>query len=103
MIRAHTTDLPLFRSTDPHTSREAAIRAAKASRRAVEAVESLMADGAGRTDEELYLELRAGGFIASDGVVRHARKALSDCGVLVDTGVTRSTSLGSQSRVWRMA
>lgn len=91
----------LVRKTDPSTSIEAAIKASKASRKAVAAVRSAMSDGGARIDEEIWKMCRAAGYISSYATVRHGRLALSEAGELVDTGVTRKTSDGSPSREWR--
>src|SRR5277367_1707744 len=91
----------LVRETDPATSIEAAIKASKASRKAVAAVRSAMNDGTARIDEEIWQACRKAGYISSYATVRHGRLALSECGELVDTGATRKTSDGSPSREWR--
>jgi hypothetical protein len=88
------------RKTDPRTSVEAAIKAAKSSRKAFLAVEQLMTDGVARIDEEIWLECRNRGFISSLSTVQHARLALSEAGLLTETGTTRPTTLETPSREW---
>lgn len=91
------------RGADPRTSVEAARRAAKASLRAMWAVECLMRDHGKRIDEEICSGCRMRGYIASPETVRHGRLALSESGVVVATGATRRTSLGLPSREWVLA
>jgi hypothetical protein len=93
----------LVRTTDPETSLLAAIKASKASRKAVAAVREVMTDGVPRIDEEIWQACRAAGFISSLATVQHGRLALSEAGVLTGTGVTRETSNGSPSREWKAA
>jgi hypothetical protein len=90
----------LFRAEDPSTSLAAAIKASKASRKAVAAVQSVMCDGKARIDEEIWQACRSAGYISSYATVRHGRLALSEGGELVETGATRKTSDGSPSREW---
>jgi len=93
----------LARGDDAETSLLAAIKASKASRKAVEAVGRAMEDGAGRIDEEIWLTCRAMGYVSSYDTVRHGRLALSEAGILVETGETRLTRDNTPSRVWRLA
>lgn len=89
------------RDGDPQTSLEAAIKARRASKKAVATVRAVMADGVERIDEEIWLASRKLGLISSFDVVRHARLALSQTGSLVDTERTGTTSDGRAARVWR--
>lgn len=91
----------LVREGDPATSYEAAIKAKRASRKAAQTIRAVMVDGIERIDEEIWLECRRLGMISSLAVVQHARLALSDSGLVVDTGGTRMTSQKSRSRIWR--
>ena len=91
----------LFRATDPDTSLAAAIKASKASRKAVAAVRGVMSDGVARIDEEIWHACRASGYISSYDTVRHGRLALSEGGELAETGVTRNTSDGVSAREWK--
>jgi hypothetical protein len=95
-----TPAIHLVRNTDPDTSLAAAIRASKASRKAVAAVRIAMADGVARIDEEIWRACRASGYISSYDTVRHGRLALSEAGELAETGATRDRSDGSPSREW---
>lgn len=90
----------LARSGDPRTSVEAARHASKASLKAVVAVERCMADGKPRIDEEIWGACRHRGYVSSLATIQHGRLALSEAGVLRETGRTRPTSYGSQSREW---
>lgn len=90
----------LVRSGEAETSLLAAIKAAKASRRAVEAVSDVMADGTSRMDEEIWVACRSSGYICSLSTIQHGRLALSESRVLVPTGETRVTRDGMPSRVW---
>jgi hypothetical protein len=90
----------LARKTDPRTSVEAARKAAKASFLAVQAVERLMSDGCKRIDEEIWQGCREQGYISSLSTVQHGRLTLSEAGLLLDTGETRTTTDSAQSIVW---
>ena len=80
----------------------AAAKAAKASRRAIRTIRvAVMSDGVERIDEEIWIEARKLGLISSLAVINHARLALSEAGILVDTGARRKTSEGCLARVWR--
>ena len=92
----------LARRGDPHTSLSAARKAAKAGRAATCAVIMVMADGISRIDEEIWWACRAGGYISSLDVIRHARFALSEAGCVEETGQTRRTKDNAPSREWRM-
>jgi len=94
---------PFVRSTDPYTSVGAAIRAAAASAKAVAAVARAMNDGQARIDHEIWLDCRTAGYIASIDTVRHGRLVLSETGLIVETGETRTTPNGMPSRVWQRA
>lgn len=89
------------RSGDPDTSWAAAAKAARASVPAIQVVLDVFADGVERTDQEIWLFARALGYVSSLDVIQHARLALSNTGMLADTGVRRLTSDGMPSRVWR--
>jgi hypothetical protein len=93
----------LVRARDPATSLAAAIKASKASRKAVQAVSDVMADGVARIDEEIWRACRASGYVSSYDTVRHARLALSESGAIAETGITRETSDGAPSREWKRA
>lgn len=101
----------LRRKADPVTSVRAAAKAAKASAEAVRAVAMLFRGTGwpppgtyGYTDEQVWQSLRElFDFKRSQATIRHARKALSDAGLLRDTGTTRPTSDGGESRVWTVA
>lgn len=102
-MQTDVSDLPLFRlrrSSDPDTALLAAIKAAKASPAAVKAVRAVMVDGAPRIDEEIWRACRRNDYISSFATVRHGRLALSEAGVLRETGERRNTSDGMPSRVW---
>ncbi len=88
------------RPTDPETSLAAARRAAKASPLAVAAVRQVMADRRPRIDEEIRLACHSMGYVSSLATIQHGRLALSSAGFLRETGETRSTTNGMQSRVW---
>jgi hypothetical protein len=92
---------PFVRATDPYTSVGAALRAAAASAKAVAAVARLMNDGQARIDHEIWLDCRAAGYVASIDTVRHGRLALSETGLIVETGETRITPNGMPARVWQ--
>lgn len=92
----------LVRKTDPRTSVEAARRAAKASLRAMQAVEKLMKDGVDRIDEEIWQGCRAQGYLSSLSTVQHGRLALSESGVLIDSGTERNTSDNCPAIVWTL-
>ncbi len=79
------------RTGDPRTAVEASRRAAKASLPAMRAVEALMQDGVERNDEEIWRDVRLQGFLRSSATVRHARLALSESFILIDTGKERPT------------
>lgn len=104
---ANVPTIPAFklaRRTDPGTSLAAATKAAKASARAVAALRQLFEDGADRTDDEATEQLhRTGAFVSSPNVIRTARKALADAGLIVATGETRMSRYNMPSRVWRRA
>ena len=91
----------LVRSDDPATSLAAAIKATKASRTCIAAIQVVMEDGAGRIDHEISEACRANGYLSSLSTVHHGRLALSEAGWIKDTGETRETPDGCQSRVWR--
>jgi hypothetical protein len=91
----------LARAGDPETSLIAAIKASKASYKAVLAVKRVMVDGVERMDEELWRACREQGYISSFDTVRHGRLSLSETGLLAWTGETRITTNGSPSNVWR--
>jgi len=93
----------LARTTDPETSLQAAIKAAKASAKAVEAVRQVMSDGIGRIDEEIWRACREAGYLSSSATVRHGRVALVRAGVLEDSGARRTTPDNANSVVWRQA
>src|SRR3990167_40948 len=93
----------LHRKSDPRTSVEAARRAAKASLIALQTVEGLMIDNVRRTDQEIWRDCRARGYITSLDTIQHGRLALSEAGLLVETGETRLTEDGMPSRVWVLA
>ena len=103
MTRDGQMELPLdrlVRGTDPHTSLLAAQKASKASRKAIVAVAVAMNDGVIRIDEEVWATCRAQGYISSLSTVQHGRLALSEAGLLVETGATRHTRDGASSREW---
>jgi len=92
-----TTDLPLFRRSDPPTSK-AAGRAAREflgdhERRILEA----LAAGPGTKDE---IASRCG--LSEQQVIRR-RAALLRAGRVVLTGGTRRTASGNHAEVWRLA
>lgn len=96
----------LVRKLDPVTSILAAARAAKSSSRLVRLLaRALLAreHPIVGTDEELCGLLHRRGDLCSQSAVRHARKILSDAGLLVDSGVTRMTRDGGAARVWEHA
>lgn len=98
-----TNPIPVVRKhrkSDPRTSVEAARLAAKASLKAMQAVESVMQDGKARIDEEIWQACRQAGYISSFDTIRHGRLALSEAGVLTGTSGTRATANGAQSREW---
>lgn len=99
MTQLELTDR-FVRATDPSTSIAAAVKASRASAGAVEHVRELMHDQVPRTDQEIRASLRARGIPGSLSLWQHARKALVDAAVLVDTGETRPTEDGCESRVW---
>lgn len=94
----------LARRLDPVTSVRAAAKAAKASRAMVRGLAGLIVASSPwqSTDEEAWKLMRLDGTV-SQSTVRHARKALSDAGLLRDTGATRPTIDGGESRVWAVA
>lgn len=94
----------LARKLDPVTSVAAAAKAAKASHSMIRGLAGLIVASAPFqfTDEEAWRLMRLDGTI-SQSTVRHARKALSEAGLLRDTGETRPTSDGGKSRVWAVA
>ena len=94
---------PFVRATDPYTSVGAAIRAAAASAKAVAAVARLMNDGQARIDHEIWIDCRARGYVTSIDTVRHGRLALSETGLIIETGETRTTPNGMPARVWQRA
>jgi hypothetical protein len=97
-----TPEQPFVRNGDPYTSVAAAMRAAAASPKAVAAVARLMNDGQPRIDHEIWSDCRPA-YIASIDTVRHGRLALSETGLIVETGETRITPNGMRSRVWQRA
>lgn len=88
------------RATDPRTSVEAARVAAKASIEAMRAVECIMRDCRPRIDEEIWVDCRSAGYLKAPETIRHGRLALSESGILRETGVTRKTPRGLPSREW---
>ena len=59
-----------------------------------------MSDGTPRIDQEIWQACRDIGYIASLDAVQHGRLALSEVGILMETGVTRDTTDGCPSREW---
>ena len=90
-------DLPLFRRTDPVTSKIAGVAAREFKgdheRRILEA----LASGPGTKDE---IAGRCG--LSEQQVIRR-RAALLRSGLVVLTGDTRRTASGSTAEVWRLA
>lgn len=70
-----------------------------ASRRAARQVLLVMRDGVARTDEEIHARIALDEPLSPDRV-RHARLALLDAGLLVDTRKTRLTRYKTQARLW---
>lgn len=106
-MTTHAAPSLRVRSTDPGTSRDAALAAVKASQRAVSLCRDIFADGVARTDEQLHaacvLRLLANDERAwRDGVTRHARLYLSRQGALVECGTAPMAS-GSKGTLWRCA
>jgi hypothetical protein len=101
-IIAEVAPRRLSRTGGPETSLEAARLAAKASKKAMQQVRRVMADGLPRIDEELWQACRDSGYVTSLATVQHGRLALSEAGILEDTGKTRTTSNGCKSRIWKM-
>lgn len=89
------------RNTDPATSLDAMVKAARASSEATRRVQALMRDGKPRCDEEIWRDLRPG-YSRSQATIRHARVALSRAGILVDSGTRKATSDGGDSIVWKI-
>lgn len=90
---------PLFRSTDPDTSRAAAT--ACDSERSVAIVRAVLCDGAELLDEEIHDAAIARGLFTSDGRTRHGRRWLELAGEVVCVG-RRATRAGKMARVWRV-
>ncbi len=92
------------RSTDLATSIAAAIRASKASSKAVIAVKNVMRDGVERIDEDIWLACREAGYLSSLETVQHGRLSLSEAGIVINTGLTKLTKRGKcKSTIWRWA
>lgn len=62
-----------------------------------------MQDGQPRIDQEIWQGCRSAGYLSSLSAVQHARLALSEAGILVETGRTRPTTDGTPSREWVLA
>ncbi len=92
----------LVRKSDPETSLDAAVKALRASKEAVVKVREAFATGRDMTDEEVWKFVRTCGYLRSQSVIRHARKALVDAGVIVDSGERRPTQDGGKSIVWTL-
>ncbi len=90
----------LSRRRDPKTSLAAARKASKASKVAVGWVAIVMSDEVPRIDGEIWEACRAAGYLSSLSTIQHGRLALSEAGLLKETGVTRRTKDGAQSREW---
>lgn len=91
---------PLVRDGATDTSIAAAIKAARSSKKATDTVRYVMADGVPRIDQEIWAACRSIGYISSLSTIQHGRVALSNVGVLVDTGRRRLTEDGENSIVW---
>ena len=62
-----------------------------------------MNDGQARIDHEIWIDCRARGYVTSIDTVRHGRLALSETGLIIETGETRTTPNGMPARVWQRA
>lgn len=101
VIRITLPPKRLHRESDPETSVMAAIKASKASTKAVNAIARLMSDGVKRIDEEIWLDCKQAGYFASLATIQHGRLALSEAGLLEYTGETSKTINMGSSREWR--
>lgn len=90
----------LRRTGDMQTSVDAAAKASRASKRAIEAVRDVMSDGEARIDEEIWHACRANGYVSSFDTVRHGRLALSEGGELIATAVCKTTKHGAAATAW---
>jgi len=89
---------PLFRTTDPATSKAAAKQADVTGR--AKAVADVMRDGVPRTDEQIAAAMAERGLTYSHTSACHGRLSLCRDGLLVQAG-TATTAHGRQSIVWQ--
>lgn len=88
------------RRSDSRASVEAARRSNRASGIALKVVEAIMRDRVHRIDEEIWRAAREQGLLRTADTIRHARKTLSDVGLLLPQGENRRTSNDCWSMVW---
>jgi len=90
--------LPLWRATDPETSKAAAALADTKGRG--KAVADIMRDGQPRTDEQIHAAMLERGLSYSLTSACHGRLSLCRDGLIVQVG-TAETAHGRRSIVWK--
>lgn len=89
---------PQARTHDPITSK--LCESVEAAKRAQDYCWLAFRTGRTFTDDELAITCRAMGAPCSAGRIRHGRLELQRQGLIRDTGQTRPTEIGGESRVW---
>jgi len=95
-LEREVTEARLARTTDPHTSKEAAASASKRGPTQRRRVWNTLNNLGNATDFEISVTL---GILRSSASKR--RQELSDLGFIIDTGLRRNTDSGSSAIVWR--